>query len=84
MSLKTEQNSLSFPLLLVLVSWLTAIFIGFGLFGPRNYTVIVTLLACALAVSGAIFIILEMYTPFSGIMKISPSPMHYALSQMGS
>jgi membrane-bound ClpP family serine protease len=79
-----EQNSLSLPLLVVLVSWLTVIFIGFGLFGPRNYTVIVTLVACALAVSGAIFIILEMYTPFSGIMKISPSPMHYALSQMGS
>jgi hypothetical protein len=84
MSLKMEQNSLSLPLLVVLVSWLTVIFIGFGLFGPRNYTVIVTLVACALAVSGAIFIILEMYTPFSGIMKISPSPMHYALSQMGS
>jgi hypothetical protein len=82
MFLKTEQNSLSFPLLVVVVSWLTAIFISFGLFTPRNYTVVVTLVACALAVSAAVFIIMAMYTPFSGVMRISSSPMLDALSQM--
>ena len=83
MFLKSEQNSLSFPLLAVLVAWLTVIFIGFGLLAPRNDTIITTLVVCALAVSGAIFIIMAMYKPFSGIMRISPSPIHDALSRMG-
>jgi hypothetical protein len=83
MFLKSEQNSLSFPLLAVLVAWLTVIFIGFGLLAPHNDTIIATLVVCALAVSGAIFIIMEMYTPFRGIMRISPFPIHDALSRMG-
>jgi hypothetical protein len=83
MFLKSEQNSLSFPLLAVLVSWLTVIFIGFGLLAPGNDTIIATLVVCALAVSGAIFIIMEMYTPFSGVMRISPLPIHDALNRMG-
>jgi hypothetical protein len=83
MFLGTEQNSLSFPLLLVVVSWLTVIFISFGLFAPGNKVVFATLVACALAVSAAVFIIMAMYTPFSGIMKISSSPLRGALSLMG-
>ncbi len=82
MFLKSEQNSLSFPLLAVLVAWLTVIFIGFGLLAPRNDAIVTTLAVSALAVSGAIFIIMAMYKPFSGIMRISPSPIHDALSRM--
>ncbi len=83
MFLGTEQSSLSFPLLLVVVSWLTFIFVSFGLFAPGNRAVFVTLVACALAVSAAVFIIMAMYTPFSGIMRISSSPLRNALSMMG-
>jgi hypothetical protein len=83
MFLGAEQSSLSFPLLLVVVSWLTVIFISFGLFAPGNKVVLVTLVACALAVSAAVFIIMAMYTPFSGIMRISSSPIRGALSLMG-
>ena len=83
MFLGTEQSSLSLPLLAVVVLWLTFIFTSFGLFAPRTKTIFVTLLACALAVSGAIFIIMAMYTPFSGVMKISSAPIRNALSVMG-
>jgi hypothetical protein len=83
MFLRTEQSSLSFPLLAVVVSWLTFIFLSFGLFAPPNKAVIVTLVATALAVSAAVFIIMAMYTPFSGVMKISSSPIRDALSLMG-
>jgi hypothetical protein len=83
MFLRTEQSSLSFPLLAVVVSWLTFIFISFGLFAPPTRAVLVTMVACALAVSAAVFIIMAMYTPFSGVMKISSSPIRDALSLMG-
>jgi hypothetical protein len=71
-----------FPLLVILVSWLAAIFVSFGLFAPPKSTVVVTLALGALAVSSAIFIIMEMYAPFRGVLKISPIPILEALSHM--
>jgi hypothetical protein len=81
--LKTEQNAVPLPLLVVLVAWLAAIFLSFGLFAAPNATTVATLALSALAVSAALFIILEMYTPFSGVLRISPAPILDALGQMG-
>jgi hypothetical protein len=78
-----QEDSVSKPLVVVVIFWLTINFISFGLFAPRNATVIVTLFLCALAVSGAIFLILEMYRPFQGLIHISSAPLRSALSQMG-
>ena len=75
-------TSVPVPFLVVLVFWLVVIFISFGLFAPRNGTVIAVLFVCALSVASAIFLILEMDGPFSGLIRISPDPMNYALSQM--
>jgi hypothetical protein len=84
MFLESEQASVSIPLLVAVTSWLVAIFVSFGMFAPSNTTVLMTLLVCALAVSGAIFIIMEMYSPFSGMLRISPVAIQDALNQMGS
>ena len=80
-----EQSSPSVPtpMLVILVFWLTVIFIGFGLFAPRNGTVIASLFFAGLAVSGAIFLIMEMYTPFSGVMHVSSEPMRFAIAHLG-
>jgi hypothetical protein len=82
--LDSEQNSVSTPLLVVVTSWLTAIFISFGLFVPPRATVIVTLIVCSMAVSAAVFIIISMYSPFSGVFRISPAPIRDALNQMAA
>ena len=74
-------TSVSLPLLVVLVLWLTVIFISFGLFAPFNATVVSSLLVSALSVSGAIFLILEMYSPYSGLIRISSAPLRAAISQ---
>ena len=72
------------PLLLaVLVFWIAIIFLSFALFAPRNATVLVTLLICALSVSGSIFLILELNRPFDGTIKISSAPMRDALARLG-
>ncbi len=64
--------------------WLTLIFMGFGLFSPpRNATVVAALFLCALSVSGAIFIILEMDDPLTGVVRISDVPMRKALALLG-
>ena len=80
--LKTQQNAMPIPLLVVVVSWLAAIFASIGLFAPRNSTVLVAFALGAFTVSTAILIIVEMYSPFEGILRISPAPVLDALSQM--
>jgi hypothetical protein len=80
-----EQNAVgvSLPLLVVLISWLAMIFTSFGLFAPRNGTVLVSLFVSALSVSGAILLILEMYTPYAGLIQISQAPLRAALAHLG-
>ena len=78
-----QATSVSMPLLVVLVLWLTVIFISFGLFAPVNGTVVASLLVSALSVSGAIFLILEMYTPYTGVIQLSSGPLRAALAQLG-
>jgi hypothetical protein len=76
-------TSISMPLLIVMVFWLTALFGSFGLFAPRNTIVVASLFISALSVSGAILLILEMYTPYSGLIRISSAPLRAALGHLG-
>jgi hypothetical protein len=80
-----EQGAaaVSKTLLVVLVFWLTFIFISFGLFAPNNSTVLAVLFFSALAVSAAVLLILEMYTPFAGLIQVSSAPLRAALAQVG-
>jgi hypothetical protein len=76
-------SAISIPLLLVVVCWLAVLFFSFGLFAPPNHTALVALFIAAVAVSGAIFLILELDQPFDGLIRISGRPMDMALSHMG-
>lgn len=75
--------SIPTPFLVVLVMWLTIIFASFGLFAPRNATVIATQFVCALSVSAAIFLILELEQPFEGLLQISSAPLQNASAHLG-
>jgi membrane-bound ClpP family serine protease len=74
--------SISNPMLIILVSWLVIIFLGFSVLAPPNATTILALTVSAIAVSGAIFLILELDQPFGGFLRISSEPMVHALSQI--
>jgi hypothetical protein len=78
-----QTTSASKPLLIVMIFWLTIVFLSWGLFAPTNATVIATFFIAALAVSVAIVLILEMYSPFSGLIQISNAPLRAALAQLG-
>ena len=64
--------------LALLVFWLTLLFASFGLFAPRNVISGATLTLCALAVAGAVGMILELEKGFGGLVHISPQPMRQA------
>ncbi len=76
-------SSISTPFLVVLIFWLTIIFMSFGLFAPRNVTVVATLLVCALSISGAMFLIVELDRPFEGLIQISNAPFRDAVARLG-
>jgi hypothetical protein len=76
-------SSIPAPFLVVLVFWLTIIFASFGLFAPANTTATAALLVCALSVSGAIFLIVELDRSFEGMIQVSGAPMRQALARLG-
>ena len=76
-------SSLSQPLLVVVVFWLSIIFVSFGVFAPPNGTVVATLFVCALSVSGALYLVLELDQPFSGLIQISDTPLRNAIAHLG-
>jgi hypothetical protein len=76
-------SSVPQPFLAVLVFWLTLIFASFGLFAPRNATVVAAFLLCAVSVGGALFLIVEMDAPFDGLIRIPPDPLRFAVSRIG-
>ena len=80
-----EQNAVPVPSLLLsmLGAWLIVLFLSFGIFAPRNLTVLVGLFIAALAVCGAILLILEMYHPQVGLIRVSDAPLRAALAQIG-
>jgi hypothetical protein len=61
----------------LLIFWLTLLFASFGLFAPRNFISVVTLTLCALAVAGALGMILTLEDGFGGLVH-SPQPMRQA------
>ena len=81
--LEQGATSVSLPLLVALVFWLAIIFCSFGLLAPRNATVVATLFISALSVSVAIFLVLELFDPFGGVVQISSAPLRSALAHLG-
>jgi len=75
-------DAISTPFLMVLVLWLALIFTSFTTFARPNATVATVMFVCVLSASSAIFLILEMGSPFDGLMQISSEPLRNALGPL--
>ena len=62
----------------LLIFWLVLLFASFGLFAPHNWTSAVSLTLCALAVAGAVGMILELEQGFGHLVRVSPQAMRQA------
>lgn len=69
--------------LVVVILWLTVTFASFGLYAPRNATVIGVLCMASVSVALALFLIVELDGPFEGIIKVSSAPVRFALENLG-
>jgi hypothetical protein len=70
------------PFLAILAFWLVIIFASFSLFSPLNVTVFTCLSLFALSAACAIFLILELSQPFTGLLMISSAPLRNALGPL--
>jgi hypothetical protein len=79
-----EQLNGSVPrtLLVVLMFWVSVLFLSFGLFARFHVTLILVLGIGAISVAGAILLILELNQPYSGLIRLSDAPIVSALAAM--
>jgi len=75
-------NSIPGPFLGVLVFWLVIIFASFSLFSDMNATTFVALCIFAFSASAAIYLILELNDPFTGLMGVSSRQLLNALGPL--
>ena len=80
-----EQVGSRFPwaFFFVVAGWLAVIFLSFGLFAPRNASVVAALLVAAAGLSGAVFMLLEMDQPYDGLVRLPSTSLRLALDQLG-
>jgi len=67
------------PLLIVVVAWSMFLFCGYGLLSRFTATTLVALTFGAFAVGSAIFLILELSEPYTGLFRISPAAIEQAV-----
>jgi len=72
-------GSIPTPFLIILVFWLSAIFVSATLFAETNLIVITALFVGALSFASAVFLVLELDNPFTGLMGISSATLWSAL-----
>ena len=77
-------SSIPTPFLIIMVFWLSAIFVSATLYARANLVVTISLFVCALSFAGAIFLVLELDDPFTGLMGISSAILRSALLPLSS
>jgi hypothetical protein len=63
-------SPISWPLLFVVVSWAILLFCGYGVLARLNGTAVMAAFVGAFAVGSAVFLILELNQPFTGLFRM--------------
>lgn len=80
--IEEAHSSISMPFYVVLALWLVIVFASFGLSAPRNILSYITIFLGALSIALVIYVILDLDTPFTGVMMVSSQPMRDALAEL--
>ena len=80
--IEEAHSTISQPFFKTLTFWLGVIFLSFGLIAPRNALALVTILLGAVSIASAIYVMVDLDTPFTGPIVISSLPMRDALMHL--
>ena len=75
-------DPVSYPLVLIVVSWAVFLFCGFGLLSKYNAMSFVAVAVGALAVSTAMYLIMDLSAPYSGLFRASSAPIEEVLDYL--
>ena len=76
-------SPVSYPLILIVVGWGIFLFCGFGLMSKGHAMSLVAVLVGAFAVATAVYMILDLSSPYSGMFRASSLPLEQVLAVMG-
>ena len=79
---RENVSSVPLPFLGAVLLWLIVLFASFGVFAPRNLTVFVAVFLCAFSIASAVKLILDMDTPFDGVIRVTRPPIHISSDPM--
>jgi hypothetical protein len=74
--------SLSWPFLAMLIFWLSAIFGLIGFSSPQDRVLLVVTGVAAVSIASAIYLIVDLDTPLTGVLQISSAPLRDALRHL--
>ena len=83
MSLQVAGRPVSPGLVFILILWAVALFFAFGIFAKSNALVVTAMAAGAACIAFALFLILELGLPYTGVFRISPSALQEAIAHLG-
>jgi hypothetical protein len=78
-SLQVASGPISWVLIAILVFWTAALFFAIGLYAPTNALVTAALTFGALSIAFAIFLILELGMPYTGLFRVSPAALEQTI-----
>ncbi|HLY47007.1 MAG TPA: hypothetical protein VKQ73_15600 [Stellaceae bacterium] len=73
---------ISAPFAAVVLFWLAIVFASFGLNAPRNLLAGVTIALAAISIASVIYLILDLDSPFSGVIAVQSQAMRGALAHL--
>ena len=76
-------SPVSYPLIMIVVGWGVFLFCGFGLMSKGHAMSLVAVIVGAIAVASAVYMILDLSSPYSGIFRASSAPLEQVLAVMG-
>jgi hypothetical protein len=79
---ENAHSELPTPLIIMMVGWLVLIFASFGFRAPPNPVVVAMFVVSGFLISSSLYLTMDMDSPFSGPMQVSPAPMQRALEFM--
>ncbi len=78
-----SKSPVSWPLVTVVVLWSILLFCGFGLLSRINATTVAALGFGGFAVGSALFLIIELSQPYTGLFRVPPGALEQCIEEMG-
>jgi hypothetical protein len=83
MSLQVAGRPVSPGLVVILILWAVALFFAFGIFAKSNALVVAAMASGAACIAFALFLILELGLPYTGVFRVSPAALEEAIAHLG-